>query len=236
MQVRSFDTGEIHEEGRVVDLCSPSLTVVARELGISAADLRERLKAAWDRAGVYVPPVKLPTYARAEIETVKTAAFTMNHRGGLHARPAVLLQKALAPLEFAYVEARHEGNGRTVRAKTNARAKPAFWLQLLSLEAYRSAIVSFTVAGTEEEVTHALDAICGVLGRPMPERFDYWRELGVDLYCKLYFQDVSTRGARRLLKRYRLFNKSDLDRDKSPEDPMRTPMASVARFPTDSTH
>jgi phosphotransferase system HPr-like phosphotransfer protein len=154
-----------------------------------------------------------------------SAEFRMNDKGGLHARTAVQLQQALTPLResFIHVEAAHLGDARVARLYRE-KTSPAFWLLLLRLEARRGEVVRFSaVAQTQEQAEEALAAVERVLGKPKPERHDYWRELGPDEYFHRYFDELLRPDARELRARWRLFDKAV--QDTGPPPLTGTPMA-----------
>src|SRR3954471_5337821 len=149
----------------------------------------------------------------------------MNDRGGMHARTAVLLQQALAPLRgsFEFVQATHTLNRRSAILKRE-KTSPPWWMLLLRLEARRGEVIAVrAVADSPQKAITTMAAVGGVLGRPKPERHDYWKMLGPDEYFRTYLSDFLEPDALDLRQRYRLLDKAVLERGAPP--PPGTPMA-----------
>ncbi len=238
LEVYRFDPetgqpGELVARGSVGRLCVGAFEDVAEKIGADPAEFYARwkkIKKAKRKtrypAGTEYPGTELDEEPNLEGLETLSATFEMNDKGGLHTRPAVLIYKALASPErsFDHVEARNEGNGRVARMRRGIKTSPAFWLLLLRLEARRGELVNFTVAAdTEEEAASTLEAIAGVLGRPKPERHDYWRELGIAGWSEIYLEDFTAPETEGLAERFRIFGKARQDR--GPEPDPGTPMA-----------
>lgn len=236
------------EQARVEELCEPLLSVLACAFGVGEEEILGRWEAAGRPSWSFTPRKRSgpgPSFVGTEREpasptseattsrtTSVTASFEMLYRGGLHARPAVLIQKALTDLRgaFEYVEAAH--GDRIARMfgsqSTKQERGPAFWVLLLRLEAYRGGEVVFTVSAEEPaQAECVLKAVAGVLGRPVPERLDYWRELGFEGWCRTYLKEAEQPEVREIQDRYLLFGKGK--KDSGPEPPAGSPMARMIR-------
>lgn len=248
MEVRSLYGDELVAEGPVDLLCEPELEGLARVLGVTPEELHESRQTFRRKHSSGMPVTQGKPVFEGGTERLEgtesvlprvgcessdhlwfaSAAFEMLERGGLHMRPAVLLQKALSEgaSDFEYVEAFHSGNGRRARmygpdARTKIRSggsrkasreQPAilpFWLLLLRLEARRGEVLRFCAAAdTAEKARKTLGIVSGVLGRPVPTREDYLRELGVEGFCKVHWGELLRPEARELGKRYELYGKA----------------------------
>jgi len=227
------------EEGSVGSMSTRFLSEVAAVLGVEDDVLLKRWRtcrdehdrpadSAVDRLGTELDSDP------AELEggcALSRESFTMLDKGGLHARPAVLITKALAGLPFRYVACEHPDSGRRAllygpqaNLPTAELPKPlAFWLLLLRLGARRDSVVRFTVCADETHDAKAvLDAISSVLSRSKPERFDFWRELGLERWCETYMHELAIPEARALTKRHQLFDKAEPGPGPPPGSPMAT--------------
>jgi phosphotransferase system HPr-like phosphotransfer protein len=211
------------------NLCEKYLSVVAREFGISEEELHERVKQAErDRGDLSLPRDREgnPLFPGTEVtepgpsrETAEgganhlaAASFRILDPRGLHARPSTLIQKALSSVDFEYVEARHEENGRVARITRGRRTKPAYWMLILRLGARWGDVVSFTAAAdTREKAEAVLEAISGVLVGPKPMGYAYWRELGLEQWCQIYLTELAGHEVQELKRRYVMFCRSKLD-------------------------
>jgi len=217
------------EEGSVGSMSTRFISEVAAVLGVEDDVLLKRWRTCRDEHDR--PADSAVDHLGTELggdplEGGLSASFTMNDRGGLHARPAVLLQQALEGLPFRYVMAEHASR----RALLYGAAPPegpkplAFWLLLLRLGARHGGVVRFTIrADDTRDAEMVLDTISGVLGRSKPERFDFWRELGLERWCETYMEELAIPEARALTKRHQLFDKADTE--PGPEPPPGSPMA-----------
>ncbi len=218
-------------EGSVASMATRFLSEVAEVLGVPGEVLMGRWRACRDEHDRPADSAveRLGTELDSDpLEGGLSASFTMNDRGGLHARPAVLLQQVLASLPFRYVVVEHGGRRALLYgANPPEGQKPlAFWLLLLRLQARHGGVVRFSVhADDTHDARVVLGAISSVLGRSKPDRFDFWRELGLERWCETYMEELAIPEARALTKRHQLFDKADTEA--GPDPPPGGPMAAL---------